>query len=245
MPTLPKMVNRGGAGLLNKRTTGDGDSATPMGGPDLWARTPKNHIHDGLASSVVDIASLVPDPLNARIHPERNMAAIKDSLCSYKQVKPVVVRADKRIVVAGNGTLEAAKQLGWTKIAATVVDMDDVQAAGYGLADNRSAELAKWDFEIVARLDRLLLEAGQVSVGWSLDELEVLRAADWTPKESDGGEHSASSPKQHVLTLTPEQYAPVSAAIAAVRAAMLGADIDDAECVSLACAAWNSSREPE
>lgn len=124
---------------------------------------------------VVDVAKLVPDPLNARLHPERNLQAIMESLALYGQRKPIVVRKQTKVVVAGNGTLEAAKLLGWTKIAASVRNMTDDDAIGYGLADNRSAELAKWDFEVVAKLDELINGSGKAMVGWSLEELAVLR----------------------------------------------------------------------
>ena len=176
MPKVgPKLVNRGAAGLLNKvKLTDKGKEVISAGGPELPAGR-KNHIAKALAALTVDIATLTPDPNNGRLHPERNMDAIKASLRLYGQVKPIVVRKKGLVVVAGNGTLAAAKQLGWTRIAATVVDMTDVEAAGYGLADNRSAELAQWDFEVVARLDKLLLEEGHSQVGWTMEELSVLR----------------------------------------------------------------------
>ena len=60
----------------------------------------------------VDIKTLKPDPGNARRHDKRNLQAIADSLNQFGQRKPIVVTADG-IVLAGNGTLEAAKLLGW------------------------------------------------------------------------------------------------------------------------------------
>lgn len=93
----------------------------------------------------VKIDSLTPDPANARAHDERNMAAIKSSLEKFGQRKPLVVTADD-IVLAGNGTLAAAKELGWTHIYVhrTPAEWEYEQARAYSLADNRTAELASW-----------------------------------------------------------------------------------------------------
>lgn len=158
---------------------------------------PINNIAPALKDLEVDIDSLIPDPMNARLHPERNMEAIQSSLALYGQVKPIVVRRESRVIVAGNGTTEAAKALGWTRIAATFVDFDEAQAAGFGLADNRSAELAKWDFAVVAKIDKLMEEmGGSRMVGWSQDELEVLRAADWTPPTISEDEYNGAASKE-------------------------------------------------
>lgn len=128
-----KLVNRGPFGLLNKLPAGAKASPLPAAVPVV------DYIASDLREFAVPIDSVIRDPNNARMHPERNLEAIRQSLCLYSQVKPVVVRRQTRVVMAGNGTWEAAKSLGWTKIAATFVDMSDVQAAGYGLADNRTA----------------------------------------------------------------------------------------------------------
>jgi len=56
------------------------------------------------------------DENNARKHSEVNIAAIAESLKQFGQRKPIVVTQDNR-VIAGNGTLEAARFLGWEEIA--------------------------------------------------------------------------------------------------------------------------------
>lgn len=197
MPKVPdkKLVNRTAVGTyqgkLHQRSSGayGGGKAEAgkrkQGKPKAEAQAaPVGKVNDVQCDGeVVDVASLTPDPLNARLHPDRNLQAIMDSLALYGQRKPVVVRKQTRVVVAGNGTLEAAKALGWTKIAASIRPMTDEEALGYGLADNRTAELAKWDFEVVARLDRLMAEAGDSKmVGWTNEELQILRLKEFTPQ---------------------------------------------------------------
>ena len=96
----------------------------------------------------VAIDSLIPDPSNARRHDEKNLAAIKGSLAKFGQRKNIVTR--NNVVLAGNGTLAAAKSLGWTKI--NIVRADDMtatEAAAFALADNRTSELASWSDDIL------------------------------------------------------------------------------------------------
>jgi site-specific DNA-methyltransferase (adenine-specific) len=120
-----------------------------------------------LRIETVNINSLTPDPANARKHDGRNLKAIASSLEKFGQRKPIVVTPDS-IVVAGNGTVEAAKSLGWTEIAVarTPVGWTWDQIKAFALADNRTAELAEWDDKVLA--DQLLeLDAN----GWELEEL--------------------------------------------------------------------------
>ena len=120
-----------------------------------------------LRIETVNINSLTPDPANARKHDERNLKAIADSLKLFGQRKPICVTPDS-IVVAGNGTLEAAKSLGWTEIAIarTPVGWTWEQIKAFAIADNQTALLAEWDDKVLA--DQLLeLDAN----GWELEEL--------------------------------------------------------------------------
>lgn len=120
-----------------------------------------------LIVELVPVESLTPDPGNARRHSQRNLDAIAGSLSRFGQRRPLVVTADG-IVLAGNGTLEAAKSLGWKQIAITRIpnDWTHDQARAYALADNRTAELAEWDGKLLA--DQLVeLDA----VGWEISEL--------------------------------------------------------------------------
>ena len=113
------------------------------------------------------IKDLTLDPRNARKHSQKNLDAITASLVKFGQRKPIVIIEDGQ-VLAGNGTLEAAKSLGWDYIDATVVpetwDIETMRA--YALADNRTAELAEWDESILASSLMELSDAG-----WDIEEL--------------------------------------------------------------------------
>jgi ParB family chromosome partitioning protein len=110
------------------------------------------HIIEPLRNLAIPIDELNPDPNNARLHPIRNIEAIKASFNKFGQRIPIVVQKQGMIVRAGNARLEAARSLGWTHVAAIVVDETDLDAIAFGIADNRAAELAEWDRDVLANL---------------------------------------------------------------------------------------------
>jgi hypothetical protein len=144
------------------------------------------------------------------------------------------------VVVAGNGTLQAAKELGWTKIAATIETMTDVEAVGYGLADNRTAELAKWDFRIVATLDKLLQEGKESPIGFTSDELQVLRQAVWVAPVIS--EYSGETENEAMLiNFTPDQYRIIKEA-ARIYRTQIGKEVDMGNCIEGICKDWMASK---
>jgi ParB-like chromosome segregation protein Spo0J len=123
----------------------------------------------------VAIDSVHLDPANARLHQPRNLAAIKASLARFGQQRPVVVDADG-IVRAGNGTVAAARELGWDTIAIIRTPLKGSEATAYAIADNRTAELAEWDdTALAAQLRALQSEDFDLdAVGYTDDEVDAL-----------------------------------------------------------------------
>lgn len=100
----------------------------------------------------LNVADLVFDVANARKHSAKNLRAIAGSLEKFGQRKPIVV-TNQNVIVAGNGTVEAAKSLGWQKVAVVRVpaDWSDADVTAFALADNRTAELAEWNDDVLAK----------------------------------------------------------------------------------------------
>jgi hypothetical protein len=123
----------------------------------------------------VPIDSIHVDPANVRVHPERNLSAIKASLARFGQQKPIVID-ESGIVRAGNGTLEAARALGWETVNVVRTPLTGSEATAYAIADNRTAELAEWDDTALATTLRALQseDFNLSSVGYSDEELQGL-----------------------------------------------------------------------
>jgi DNA modification methylase len=130
------------------------------------------------------IADLQLDSQNARLHSQKNLDAIKASLTKFGQRKPIVITGEG-LVLAGNGTLEAAKSLGWDHIDVTItpVDWDLNTARAYALADNRTAELAEWDENVLAKqlLELIDVDFDIESLGFELPEPEIQAEPDDAP----------------------------------------------------------------
>lgn len=99
----------------------------------------------------VPIDSLVLDPANARLHPIKNLEGIKGSLAKFGQQKPLVV-GEGGVVLAGNGSLEAARLLGWSEIQIVRSNLRGSDATAYGIADNATGLSSQWDDERLGAL---------------------------------------------------------------------------------------------
>jgi DNA modification methylase len=130
-----------------------------------------------LAVRRVPIASLLPDPANARKHGEQNLDAIVASLRRFGQAEPLVVQAKTGRVIAGHGRLLAMRQLGWTECDTVELDVDDLKATALGIALNRTAELAEWDEPVLAKILGELKSIDEIEgVGFSVAEIDDLIA---------------------------------------------------------------------
>lgn len=106
--------------------------------PSWIEYSPMDHLES------VKIADLVEDPTNAREHPDDNIKVIVKSLKEFGQQTPIVID-QQNLIIKGNGTVTAAKALGWEEIRAVRTKLDETKAMAYSLVDNKSSDLAGWD----------------------------------------------------------------------------------------------------
>ena len=135
---------------------------------------------------VVDIES---DEMNARQHSSDNIKAIKESLERFGQQKPIVVSKRHGTVIAGNGTLEAAKALGWDTIVVVYSELEYEESVAYAIADNRTSELSDWDeTRLSSTMEFLNQESpkGVTGLGWEAHEVDRILGREWP--ESEGSE---------------------------------------------------------
>jgi ParB-like chromosome segregation protein Spo0J len=142
----------------------------------------------------IKVADLSNDPANARKHDDKNIDSIIASLRRFGQQKPIVIDASN-VVRAGNGTLEAAKRLGWDSIECVKTSLKGSDAIAYAIADNRTAELAEWDEDtLAAQLNGLLAESEDIALaaGFTAEEIEEMGRID---DELEGGEGESKLPQ--------------------------------------------------
>lgn len=126
--------------------------------------------------TTIKITELSLDPSNVRKHGRKNLDAIKASLRKFGQQKPIVVDA-KGIVIAGNGTLTAAQELGWTEIEIVRTQLEGVEATMFAIADNRTAELAEWEDSLAEVLQKLQADGHDLGeLGYDQNDRDELLA---------------------------------------------------------------------
>jgi DNA modification methylase len=98
----------------------------------------------------VAISRLKPYPNNARTHSRKQVRQIADSIQQFGFVNPVLVDNNDQII-AGHGRVAAANLLGLAGVPVLrIANLSDAEKRAYILADNRLAEKAGWDKEILA-----------------------------------------------------------------------------------------------
>jgi DNA modification methylase len=112
-------------------------------------------------------SELKPATRNARTHSPKQIQQIAASIRQFGFVSPLLLGTDQT-VIAGHGRLEAAKTLGMREVPTVcLAHLGAAELRAYRLADNRLAELAGWDQEL------LVLELGELA-GMSLEfNLEI------------------------------------------------------------------------
>ncbi|WKB56000.1 site-specific DNA-methyltransferase [Eleftheria terrae] len=110
------------------------------------------------------IERLLPYAKNARTHSDTQIAQIAASIVEFGFVNACLVGADG-VLVAGHGRVLAARLLKLVTVPVVVLDhLTPLQRRALVIADNRTAELAGWDDELL----RLELKALDVE-GFDLD----------------------------------------------------------------------------
>ena len=104
------------------------------------------------------ISALQPDARNPRTHSKRQIRQIADSIRAFGFTNPILVD-EKGSVMAGHGRLEAAKLLGIRQVPTIRIgDLTEAQKRAYVIADNKLAENAGWDSELLTEELRFLTD---------------------------------------------------------------------------------------
>jgi len=138
----------------------------------------------------VPIGLLRPNPKNARTHSRKQIRQIAASIRTFGFVNPILIDADN-LILAGHGRLEAARLAGLDRVPVVRFDhLTPVQKRAYLIADNKIAEQAGWDREMLATelgelIELLPAEGLDVSLtGFEAPEIDSL-LADMTSTRAD------------------------------------------------------------
>ena len=109
-------------------------------------------------------------------NPRKNAGAIakvKASLKEFGWQQPIVVDED-RVILAGHTRYQAALELGWTEAPVHIArGLTKAQAKAYRIADNRTAQEAEWDMDLLAlEIEDLKLDGFDLDLtGFDADEI--------------------------------------------------------------------------
>lgn len=200
------------------------------------------------------------DPQNANTHSDKSVQAIADSFESFGQQRPIIA-SPKGTVIAGNGQLLAARQLGWSSMDVRITDLKGKAARAFAIADNRIPELSTFDTETLDKQLQELHQAGwdkDLTLGWSEDEIlamlttpeagldsepqwedipDTSDAAEGSENRPDGDAAKDSSESSHAtVVVTRDQYDIVMRAVHQLRLAEKSMDVTVGRALELICA---------
>ena len=135
-----------------------------------------------------NLERLKPYDNNAREHSPEQVAQIAASITEFGFLNPILVDSNDGIV-AGHGRLSAARELALDVVPVVVLDhLTEAQKKAYILVDNKLAENASWNEELLQEeIVALNLQDFDISIlGWDEDEIREIMEYDSAFGEGDG-----------------------------------------------------------
>jgi DNA modification methylase len=131
-----------------------------------------------LAIEYLPVASLRPDPKNARLHSDKQVRQIARSIEAFGFNVPVLVDANSQ-VMAGHGRLRACEILGISQVPVIRLEhLSEHQRRAFLIADNRLTENAEWDDRLLGEQLKILSEVELVftleTTGFEMGQIDLL-----------------------------------------------------------------------
>ena len=139
----------------------------------------------------IPIGQLKPNPQNPRIN-DPAVDAVARSIQAYGFNNPIITDADLNIA-AGHTRLKAAKKLGLKTVPVIrVPGLVGSQFTGFAIADNKTAEIAEWDTDLLAKIvAELNLDANFDLSSLGFDDKELTEILDWNVEDEGDKEDDA------------------------------------------------------
>jgi len=157
----------------------------------------RNHNENEAAAEWVAVGALRPWKDNPRIN-SRAIGSVAASIRRFGFGAPILARRENGEVIAGHTRLLAAIKLGLERVPVRYLDLDPADAHLLALADNKTAELAQWDDEVLAAVLADLAEQKlDLTEGTGFTDAEIERliegaSEDAQTVEDDGVELDAA-----------------------------------------------------
>jgi ParB-like chromosome segregation protein Spo0J len=151
-----------------------------------------------MAIETMPIDQLQPYARNARTHSRKQIGQIARSIERFGFTNPVLISDDNEII-AGHGRVEAARHLGWRTVPTLrLSQLGRAERRAYVLADNKLAQNAGWDRELLAlELQGLIDLKFEVELtGFSLAEIDLV-----LDEASESAPTGAAKPEDHIPAL--------------------------------------------
>ena len=146
----------------------------------------------------IALSDITVAPANARHHPDEQIKQIADSIQAFEWTVPLLVDKDNTLI-AGHGRLSAAQLLGLSEVPVIRLEhLTPEQVRAYRIADNRLAELAGWDEDILGQeLEALReLDVDLALTGFDDAALDTLLGS----SDGDVGSDDAPEPPEEPTT---------------------------------------------
>jgi hypothetical protein len=142
--------------------------------------------------------SLKPDPRNPRVHGDKQIRQIAQSIESFGFNVPLLID-DQQKVIAGHGRLLAVRRLGWDTVPAIKLShLTESQRAAILIAGNRLTENSSWDERMLGEqlkiLSELELDFDLEAIGFEVPEIDLLIDGLNTVPEADSDDRLPEIP---------------------------------------------------
>lgn len=124
----------------------------------------------------IEVDRIRPNPRNPRIHSAKQVGQIAASIREFGFCNPILIDEDSR-VIAGHGRLEAARLLQMARVPVIrLAGLSAAQKTALAIADNRIAENAGWDPELLAlEIESLVdTEIDLTVIGFEMGEIDLV-----------------------------------------------------------------------
>lgn len=138
------------------------------------------------------------------------VGAVARSIREFGFQQPIVVDREG-VIIAGHTRYKAAKKLGLTEVPVVVAgNLTDEQVRAYRLADNKTGELAEWDFSALEEEQAGIGELDMSLFGFdNIEELQDIEPIDQVGSTKAAMEHKMMIDKQ-TIGMTEEEYAEIT-----------------------------------